>query len=186
MGFAAAKCGPCMAQNAERKARRIANMALARAGRMLKVLGLPDFTETSVEIIGAETHYGAARSRREYREVQLKVAARHPARRALPCCSRNSSVVRSRVATRAHGFRRWPAAAVACRPAVFVPVAEDRRRDQRESRRRAVPFELPALPMASDGPQPSPRTHHGQQLAATATLATCRTTWPQRGRMDME
>ena len=64
-------------RDAEKKARKIADTALARARRSLQAQHLPDFTETSVEIIGAETHYGAQRVQREYREVQLKVAARH-------------------------------------------------------------------------------------------------------------
>jgi hypothetical protein len=65
-------------RDAEQKARRIAATALLRARRALREQDLPDFAETSVEIIGAETHYGAARVEREYREVQLKLAARHP------------------------------------------------------------------------------------------------------------
>jgi hypothetical protein len=65
-------------RQAEHKARHIAEMAFARARAALQSRGLPDFTETLVEVIGAESHYGAAREPREYREVLLKAAARHP------------------------------------------------------------------------------------------------------------
>ncbi|HWJ04955.1 MAG TPA: acyclic terpene utilization AtuA family protein [Steroidobacteraceae bacterium] len=62
---------------AERKARKIAEIAFARTRAALQARGLPDFCETLVEIVGAETHYGAARDPREPREVLLKAAARH-------------------------------------------------------------------------------------------------------------
>jgi hypothetical protein len=65
-------------RDAERKARKIAENAFIRARRMLRLMGLPDYTDTCVEIIGAETHYGAARRVQDVREVNLKAAARHP------------------------------------------------------------------------------------------------------------
>lgn len=65
-------------RDAERKARKTAEIAFTRARASLRARGLPDFTETLVEVVGAETHYGAARAVREYREVLLKAAARHP------------------------------------------------------------------------------------------------------------
>ena len=95
-------------------------------GRTLKVLGLPDFTETSVEVIGAETHCGAApRTEREYREVQLKVAARHPCPRGYCRAVQGIRWRCARGTPGAHGLRRWPAAALPRRPFVFVFVAED-------------------------------------------------------------
>lgn len=77
-GFRGGEMWTVYGRAAEHKARRIADNALLRARRALQAQGLGDFTETSVEIIGAETHFGAARVERDYREVQLKVAARHP------------------------------------------------------------------------------------------------------------
>jgi hypothetical protein len=63
---------------AERKARVLADMAFTRARRVLAARGLPDFSETCVEIIGSESHYGAFRRHADSREVDLKIAARHP------------------------------------------------------------------------------------------------------------
>jgi hypothetical protein len=77
-GFRGGEMWTVYGRDADRKARKIADIALARARRALREQGLADFSETSVEIIGAETHYGTARVEREYREVQLKIAARHP------------------------------------------------------------------------------------------------------------
>jgi hypothetical protein len=65
-------------RDAEHKARKTAELAFARARAGLRAQGLPDFSETLVEIVGAETHYGAARRPLEVREVLLKAAARHP------------------------------------------------------------------------------------------------------------
>ena len=50
---------------------------------MLKQLGAPDFTETSVEIIGAEAGYGPHSRIASPREVILKLAAKHPSPDAL-------------------------------------------------------------------------------------------------------
>jgi hypothetical protein len=77
-GFRGGEMWTVYGRNAERRARATADLALARARDTLQALHLPDFTETSVEIVGSESHYGAARARHDWREVQLKVAARHP------------------------------------------------------------------------------------------------------------
>jgi hypothetical protein len=56
---------------------------LKRASAILKRMGAPDFTETSVEIIGAEAGYGPHARVKNPREVILKLAAKHPAEPAL-------------------------------------------------------------------------------------------------------
>ncbi|MEM7706154.1 MAG: acyclic terpene utilization AtuA family protein [Pseudomonadota bacterium] len=63
---------------ADRKARRFAEATIARTNRRLRELGLVDLTETCVEIIGDESHYGARRQVSGSREVALKIAAKHP------------------------------------------------------------------------------------------------------------
>ena len=60
------------------KAQKTADAVLTRASGMLKQLGAPDFTETSVEIIGAEAGYGPHSRIAAPREVILKLAAKHP------------------------------------------------------------------------------------------------------------
>ena len=64
---------------AEDRARAFARAALIRAESLLKARGAPPFSETSVETIGAEEHYGRYRRQLDTREVVLKLAARHPA-----------------------------------------------------------------------------------------------------------
>lgn len=76
-GFRGGEVWTYYGRAAETKARRFADAALLRARRALAQRGLPDFRETCVEIIGAEAHYGAARSIGEPREVTVKLAAKH-------------------------------------------------------------------------------------------------------------
>ncbi|AVO36887.1 acyclic terpene utilization AtuA family protein [Pukyongiella litopenaei] len=64
--------------DAEAKAGAFAEAALVRARSVLRGMNQPDFTETSVEIIGAESQFGAQRHSGPAREVAAKIAVRHP------------------------------------------------------------------------------------------------------------
>lgn len=66
--------------DADRKAEGFAAAALKRAGAALRRSNLGDFSETSVEVIGAESQFGAARRIASSREVVLKLAAKHAER----------------------------------------------------------------------------------------------------------
>jgi hypothetical protein len=69
------------------KAHRAGAAMLARMRRHYAERGWPDFTETSVEAIGAEDTYGP-QARSGAREVMLKVGVRHPLKDALELFSR--------------------------------------------------------------------------------------------------
>jgi hypothetical protein len=69
------------------KARRTGAAMLARMRRHYAARGWPDFTEASVEAIGAEDTYGA-QARVSAREVMLKVGVRHALKDALELFSR--------------------------------------------------------------------------------------------------
>ena len=64
--------------DASRKAERFAEVVYKRARRTLRNLNLPDYTEVSTEVIGAESQYGSARRIDVSREVVVKIAAKHP------------------------------------------------------------------------------------------------------------
>jgi hypothetical protein len=64
--------------DASRKAQRFAEIVYKRARRTLRALNLPDFTQTSTEVLGAESQYGSARQVEIAREVVVKIAAKHP------------------------------------------------------------------------------------------------------------
>ncbi len=63
--------------DADRKAQKLADAIFVAARRTLKHLGLPDFSETSVEILGAESQFGSAATVTNCREVVMKIAAKH-------------------------------------------------------------------------------------------------------------
>ncbi len=78
-GFRAGHVWTMYGRDAETKAEHFARSVFLRAGQILEKAGLPPFTETSVEVIGSETHFGAARQARGVREVDVKLAVKHPA-----------------------------------------------------------------------------------------------------------
>jgi len=64
--------------DADRKARALGEAVFAAARRMFKTYGLADFSETSIELIGTESQYGAFSEIKGSREVAMKIAAKHP------------------------------------------------------------------------------------------------------------
>ncbi|HEY9066544.1 MAG TPA: acyclic terpene utilization AtuA family protein [Burkholderiaceae bacterium] len=78
-------------EQAAAKARRTGEALLARMARMLEARGLPPFTETRLEVLGAEDMYGAqARPAvtRGAREVVLKLAVKSSSRESLELFAR--------------------------------------------------------------------------------------------------
>jgi hypothetical protein len=82
-GFRAGHVWTMYGRAADTKAQRFADEVFERTAMMLDRLGLPPLSETSVEIIGAETHFGAARRHNDVREVDVKIAAKHPSARGM-------------------------------------------------------------------------------------------------------
>jgi len=64
--------------DAEKKAQAYAAAGFRSARRLFRAYNLPDFSETSVELIGAESQFGALRESPASREVAAKIAAKHP------------------------------------------------------------------------------------------------------------
>ncbi len=77
-GFRAGGYFTFTGRNAAGKARVFAGAALERARVALRRRNLGDFSETSVEVLGAGSQYGADAGSAEAREVVLKLAAKHP------------------------------------------------------------------------------------------------------------
>jgi Acyclic terpene utilisation family protein AtuA len=82
-GFRAGQVWTMYGRDADIKAEKLALSVFSRARMMLHKLGLPDFTETSYEVIGAESHYGPARQVGRVREVDVKIAAKHPSAKGI-------------------------------------------------------------------------------------------------------
>lgn len=66
---------------AAHKARLFADEAFQRTRAKLGALGVPDFDDVCVEVVGDESHYGAAARPIQSREVAVKVACKHSDKR---------------------------------------------------------------------------------------------------------
>lgn len=159
-------------RDAARKAARAAEAILARARRLNEERGRADFSETSVEILGAEATYGArARSHADdAREVVLKLGVRHDdeaavelfAREVIPAASSMAQGLTGFYAgrpsvqpvVRLHSFL-WPKSRV-------TPVL---RIGEREI---AVPFDTP--PATQPAPSPCCSSSTTSTGAATETV----------------
>ncbi len=70
-------------RDAAAKARKTGDAILTRCGRLLAEAGFAGFSETSLEVLGAEANYGEQGRAGNAREVVLKIAVRHASREAL-------------------------------------------------------------------------------------------------------
>ncbi len=64
--------------DADRKARALGEAVFEASRNAFRAYGLADFSETSIELIGAESQYGKFAELRGSREVAMKIAAKHP------------------------------------------------------------------------------------------------------------
>ena len=74
--------------NAAAKALRVAEAILEKTSRMFSERGLPDYSETNIELLGTETTYGGHGRCGDTREVVVKIATAHPKKEALVLFSR--------------------------------------------------------------------------------------------------
>ena len=143
------------------KARRVGASMLARMRRKFAERGWPDFTEASVEAIGAEDTYGP-QARVSAREVMLKVGVRHPLKDALELFSREVAPMALMSAPAITGFtggrpkvqpvvRLFSCLVPKSRLAVSIDMGAQK---VAAPALAGVPFDAGALP-AVDGPLPA-------------------------------
>ncbi len=65
--------------DADKKARALGEAVFEASRNVFKTFGLADFSETSIELIGAESQFGKFARAGGSREVAMKIAAKHPA-----------------------------------------------------------------------------------------------------------
>lgn len=82
-GFRAGQLWTMIGRDAARKAQLFADSVIARSNRTLDVLGLPPLSETSVELLGSESHFGEKPMASTVRELDLKIAAKHPSAKGI-------------------------------------------------------------------------------------------------------
>tara|TARA_R110002073_G_scaffold79001_14_gene190275 strand:- start:1293 stop:3098 length:1806 start_codon:yes stop_codon:yes gene_type:complete len=64
--------------DADKKARALGEAIFEAARNTFNALGLPDFSETSIELMGTESQYGDFSEVKNAREVVMKIAVKHP------------------------------------------------------------------------------------------------------------
>ncbi len=64
--------------DADKKARALGEAVFEAARTVFSAFGLADFSETSIELLGTESQYGAFSEVSGSREVAMKIAAKHP------------------------------------------------------------------------------------------------------------
>lgn len=90
--------------DAARKAQRVGESILQRTRRMFFERGWPDYSETSLEVLGAEGTYGPHARTAHTREVVLKIAAKHTSREALELLAREIAPSATAMAQGLTGF----------------------------------------------------------------------------------
>lgn len=87
-GFRASGTMIIIGIDADAKARRTGEAILARTRAMFARAGIPDYTATLIEVIGAETMYGPHARVRRPREVMMRVTVTHESKQALELFAR--------------------------------------------------------------------------------------------------
>jgi hypothetical protein len=91
-------------REAKERAQATAKAILARAERLMRAAGFDGFSDSSVEILGAETNYGAQGNAGRVREVVLKIAVRHARKDALQIFAREIFPAATAMAQSLTGF----------------------------------------------------------------------------------
>lgn len=91
-------------KDAARKAERTGEAIFQRTRRMLTERGWADYSETSLEVMGAESTYGPHARAGSTREVILKIAAKHASRDALELLAREIAPSATAMAQGITGF----------------------------------------------------------------------------------
>ncbi|HLS55175.1 MAG TPA: acyclic terpene utilization AtuA family protein, partial [Zeimonas sp.] len=104
------------------KARRTGDAILARTRAMFERLGLPDYDDTLVEVLGAESCYGphASDGARATREAVLRVSATHPRKEALELFAREVAPAGTSWAPGTTGAGGRPSASPSIRQFAFL------------------------------------------------------------------
>ena len=89
---------------AQAKARRTGETIIARTRKMFQQRNLGDYSETRIEVVGAEDMFGASGRAEDAREVCLKIAVKHPDKRTLQVFAREFAPAGTSMAPGTTGF----------------------------------------------------------------------------------
>ncbi|HWK68901.1 MAG TPA: acyclic terpene utilization AtuA family protein [Rhizobiaceae bacterium] len=103
-GYRASVTMMVVGHEAAARAQATAEAIIRRAERLMRAAGFDGFADTSIEILGSESNYGAHARTRAAREVVLKIAVRHPSRDALQIFAREIYPAATAMAQSITGF----------------------------------------------------------------------------------
>lgn len=103
-GYRATATMMLVGAEAVQRAKATAEAILKRAERIIREAGFTGFSETSTEILGSETNYGAHARTASSREVVLKLAVKHPKKEALQIFAREIYPAATAMAQSITGF----------------------------------------------------------------------------------
>lgn len=144
-------------QRAKAKAQRTAQELLKRTRAQMADAGFADYSGTLVELLGAESMYGAHGRVEESREIVLRIAAQHPDRRALAFLQKESASAGTSMGpgTRSHFGGRSDIQGVIGTASYYIAKVHVAAQLQSDPAAPMVRLEAPAAP-ASDGASAGP------------------------------
>ncbi|WP_323753668.1 acyclic terpene utilization AtuA family protein [Marinobacter sp.] len=166
--------------DAPAKAQKVAEAILAKTSAMFSDKGLPDYSETSIELLGTEATYGPHGRRSDTREVIVKIATAHPKKEALVLFSRE-------IAQAATGMAPGLTGIVGGRPSVFpkirlysclVPKSEVA--VSVDIGGEAIPIDI-ACEGGFDPAQLKPQSEASAEVATDTTVPLVRLAWARSG-----
>ena len=109
-------------QRAKAKAERTAQELLTRTRALMRQQGFADYSDTLVELLGAESMYGPHRQVQESREIVLRIAVQHEDKRALECLQKESASAGTSMGpgTRSHFGGRAEVQGVICAASFYI------------------------------------------------------------------
>ncbi len=166
---------------AEAKARVFADAVLKRSRAALQQMKASDFSDTSVEVIGAQSQFGAARDNGPAREVAVKIAVRHPQARGISAFIKAASGLSLSVPPGLSGFagaRPKPSPVLALfsflTPKEDVDITLAGLNGSRAF--QPVPTAIPAIPVRRPAPPAAPELSQD-----TITVPLIRLAWGRSG-----
>lgn len=167
--------------DADRKARKTAEAVFQRCARMLAQRGWPPFKESRYELLGAEATYGAQARPGPYREVVLRLGAKHADPRALALLLREATSTGTSMSAGTSGIgghRPKPMPQVRMF-SFLVAKAGVRPRVVMNSESLSVPFAT--LPESAEAPQGIDRFPAAQFSGASVPVPLVQLAWARSG-----
>ena len=173
-GFKCSAMLTIIGTDAAAKARRSGEALLARTRAMFGTLGLPDYSGTNIEVIGAESAYGPHSRALAAREVMLRLTVRHPQKAALELFAREIAAPGTSFAPGTTGSGGRPDVATSIKQFAFLidktrldaaVVADGTRTTVR------VPSGAPATPAAPRNAVAAPAAPAGETEVALIAIA---------------